>query len=271
MARRLTGRPGPPARLEGRRCVAFLSPGPAGPLARIARVSDLISARLRRRVRTAGADPLLTCYEPATGARTEISAVTLLNWVDKTSHLLDELGVGLGDGVQLALAGTAPGHWVTAVWELACWQVGAAVRLDAREGAALVVTGPDWAPHAGSRVDVVACSLHPLGLPLAGDLPAPVLDYALEVRGQADVYPAVAQDPATPAWSDPERRLSQADLVAGPPLHPARRLVRPTSPWGTAQAALVVPLLGGGSTVVVAGEVDDDQLARIRADERTEG
>lgn len=234
-------------------------------------MSDLISARLRRRVRTAGADPLLTWYEPATGARTELSAVTLLNWVDKTSHLLDELGLGAGDGVQLALAGSAPGHWVTAVWELACWQVGAVVRLDEAVGAALVVTGPDWQPYAGGPADVVACSLHPLGLPLPGELPPAVLDYALEVRGQSDVYPAVAQDASAPAWSDPGRRLSQADLVAGPPLHPARRLVRPSSPWGTAQAALVVPLLGGGSTVVVAGEVDHDQLARIRADERTEG
>ena len=232
-------------------------------------MNELLPARLRRRVRTAGGEPLLTWYEPATGARTELSAATLLNWVDKTSHLLGELGVDSGDAVQLALAGTAPGHWVTAVWELACWQVGACVALDAGE-AALVVTGPDWSDHAGSAVDVVACSLHPLGLPLAGSLPAPVLDYALEVRGQADVYPATAQPADLLAWTDGGRRLTQADLVAGPWSRPARRLVRPSTPWDTARDSVVRAVATGGSSVLVAGPVTDEQLERIRSDERAE-
>ena len=234
-------------------------------------MSELIGARLRRRVRTAGAAPLLTYYEPATGARTELSAVTLLNWVDKTSHLLDELGVQPGDAVRLALAEEAPGQWVTAVWELACWQVGAVVAVDHPAGAALVVTGPDWAAHVEAGVDVVACSLHPLGLPLSARLPPGDLDYALEVRGQADVYPAAPQSGLAPAWSDPERRLSQAQLIAldaGPA--GTRRLVRPDGPWPTAVEAVLRPLLGGGSAVVVAGPVTEDQLARIRQDERVE-
>ena len=163
-------------------------------------MSDTVSALLRRRARTAGAEPLLTWYHPATGARTELSAVTLLNWVDKTSHLLDELDVTPGAVVRLALAEEAPGHWVTAVWELACWQVGAAVAVGTTDGAALVVTGPAWQEHADAPVDVVACSLHPLGLPFADPLPAPLFDYALEVRGQSDVYPAVLQPGTAPAW-----------------------------------------------------------------------
>jgi uncharacterized protein (TIGR03089 family) len=234
-------------------------------------VSELISARLRRRVRTAGADPLLTYYEPATGARTELSAVTLLNWVDKTCHLLDELGVQPSDVVQLALAEEAPGHWVTAVWELACWQLGAVAAVDHPAGAALVVTGPGWAAHADAGVELVACSLHPLGLPFGTDLPAAVLDYALEVRGQADVYPAAPQSGLAAAWSDAERRLTQDELIAldaGPA--GARRLVRPDGPWTSAAEAVVRPLLAGGSAVVVAGPVTDDQLARIRQDERVD-
>ena len=232
-------------------------------------MSELIGARLRRRVRTAGAVPLLTYYEPATGARTELSAVTLLNWVDKTSHLLDELGVQPGDVVRLALAEEAPGHWVTAVWELGCWQVGAAVAVGHPAGAALVVTGPAWAAHADADVDVLACSLHPLGLPFGAGLPPTVSDYALEVRGQPDVYPAAPQSGLAPAWSDPERRLSQAELVELDP-GPAgsRRLVRPDSPWPTAVEAVLRPLLAGGSAVVVAGPATEDQLARICRDER---
>ncbi|SDT20635.1 TIGR03089 family protein [Friedmanniella luteola] len=233
-------------------------------------MSETVSGLLRRRARTAGADPLLTWYQPATGARTELSAVTLLNWVDKTSHLLDELGVAAGDVVHLVLAGEAPGHWVTAVWQLACWQVGAEVAAGDADGAALVVTGPAWEEHAGSAVDVVACSLHPLGLPFGAALPAPVLDYALEVRGQSDVYAAVAQPGPSAAWSDPERRLSQAELVAVDAGPAGRRLVRPTAPWPTALAAVLRPLVAGGSSVVVDGPADEAVLARIQADERAD-
>lgn len=232
----------------------------------------LVTGRLRTRARNAGADPLLTYYEPAGGTRVELSAVTLLNWVDKTSHLLDELDVSPGDAVGLVLAEAAPGSWVTAVWELACWQVGAVVRVgpDAPATARLLVTGPDWTPYADAGPDVLACSLHPLGLPLGGHLPPAVLDYALEVRGQADRYAPVRQPTSALAWQDEQRQLTQADLLTGtwPPL---RRLVRPSTPWATAQSALLAPLLGGGSTVVVAGPAQEDQLAQIATQERITG
>ena len=233
-------------------------------------MSELITARLRRRVRAAGGEPLLTSYEPATGARVELSAVTLLNWVDKTCHLLDELDLSAGDVVGLALAEEAPGHWVTAVWELACWQVGAAVRVGRYDSVPVLVTGPEWAPYAGAAPEVLACSLHPLGLPLGGGLPSSVLDYAAEVRGQADSYAPVAQPAEALAWQDEERRLDQAALVAGPWPATARTLVRPTTPWPTAHAAVLAPLLTGGSTVVVSGPVSDDELARISRDERVD-
>ena len=68
-------------------------------------MSELISGRLRRWVRDRGASPLLTYYDLATGERTELSGVSLANWVDKTSNLLvDELGAGAGDQVELTLA-----------------------------------------------------------------------------------------------------------------------------------------------------------------------
>ena len=235
------------------------------------RPPELVTGRLRRRAESRGADPLLTYYEPARGVRVELSAVTLLNWVDKTCHLLDELDVAPGDTVGLVLAGSAPGHWVSVVWELACWQVGAvvAVGADAAAGARLLVTGPDWGPYADAGADVLACSLHPLGLPLSGPLSPSVLDYALEVRGQADRYAPVPQPSAALAWQDGERRLTQADLLAGS-WPPERRLVRPSTPWPTAQAAVLAALLGGGSTVVVAGPAEEDSLVRIAEQERAE-
>lgn len=236
-------------------------------------MSDTVSALLRRRALTAGAEPLLTWYQPATGARTELSAVTLLNWVDKTSNLLDELDVSPGDVVALPLAEAAPGHWVTAVWQLACWQVGAEVAVGGDPGdAALVVTGPDWEPAVAAGVDVVACSLHPLGLPFGTPLPAAVLDYSLEVRGQSDVYPAARQPADGPAWSDAERRLSQAGLAeAGAAAGPAgRRLVRPDGPFATALAAVLRPLVAGGSSVVVDGPAEPATLERLAREERAE-
>lgn len=233
-------------------------------------VTDLIPTLLRLRSRRAGAEPLLTYYEPAAGTRIELSAVTLLNWVDKTSHLLDELDVTPGDAVELPLALTAPGHWVTAVWQLACWQVGAAVVVgtDLAEPR-LRVAGPDWAARRrDDGVDLVACSLHPLGLPFAEPLPSAVVDYALEVRGQGDQYPAVTQPAAVLAWLDADRRLSHADLVAGAAVASGRRLVVPGEPWATTRAAVLDAVRSEGSSVVVAGPVSPDQLTRIREDER---
>lgn len=229
---------------------------------------ELISDRLRRRLREQGSAPLITYYDLATGERTELSGVTFSNWADKTANLaVDELMLDPGDQVELAVAATHPGHWVSLAWVLACWQIGATVTIGRAASARVVVCGPDWAGYQGST-ELVACSLHPLGLGLAGSLPAGVLDYALEVRGQPDVHTATPQSGLAPAWRDDDRQLSQADLVAAGPVAGRRRLVQPGSPWDTVSAALVQPLLGGGSTVVVAGPATAERLARITTDER---
>ncbi|HEV2929557.1 MAG TPA: TIGR03089 family protein, partial [Propionibacteriaceae bacterium] len=155
-------------------------------------MSELISGRLRRWVRERGASPLLTYYDLTTGERTELSGISVANWVDKTSNLLaDEFGAGPGDRVELVLAERSPGHWVTLVWQLACWQVGAAVTLGRRTAASVVVVGPGDPIAADPETPVLVCSLHPLGLPLTGPPPAGVLDYALEVRAQPDQHAAV--------------------------------------------------------------------------------
>ena len=232
-------------------------------------MSELIGARLRRWVRDQGASPLLTYYDPAHGERVELSGVSVANWVDKTSNLLvDELDLEPDDPVDLTLAKGHPGHWVSLVWVLACWQVGAVVSLD-QGPAKVAVLGPDDPTEAARADTVLVCSLHPLGLPLPGPPPAHAVDYALEVRSQPDQHAAVPQSGLTLAWRDPDRQLTQADLVARPGSG-VRRLVQPTDPWDTARTALVEPLLGGGSTVVVAGGRDAGRLAEIAAQERVD-
>lgn len=236
-------------------------------------MSELISGRLKRRIRDQGSAPLITYYDLVTGSRTEMSAITFGNWADKTSNLLvDELMLDEGDTVDLAVARTDPGHWVTLAWVMACWQVGLTVTVGHPSSARLVVSGPDWSPYGGA-VELVACSLHPLGLGFTATLPPGVVDFALEVRGQPDAYAATPQSGLAAAWHDDDRQLTQADLVASVPTPGRRRLVRPSDPWTTVSTALLEPLLTGGSTVVVAGPQvtgpnEADRIARIASDER---
>jgi uncharacterized protein (TIGR03089 family) len=231
-------------------------------------VSHFIAEALRSRVRSGGGAPLLTYYDLATGERTELSATTFANWVDKTSNLAtDELWVEPGDRVALRLARTAPGHWVTAVWEVACWQVGAVVDVTASSGAGVVIAGPDVVEAQNGSQTVVACSLHPFATGL-GRLPVGVTDYDLAVRAHPDSYLAVAQPATAPAWVDESGTLTQADLLgAVVDRSPRRRLVRPSSPWITARDGLITALVSGGSAVVVVGE-DQEALGRIQTMER---
>lgn len=232
-------------------------------------MTKLISDHLRRRLRDRGSAPLVTYYDLGSGERTELSGVTFGNWVDKTSNLLvDELMLETGDRIELTVAQTHPGHWVTLVWELAAWQLGATVTIGHQPSARLVVCGPDWSAYEGVA-DLVACSLHPLGLGFAQPLPAGVVDYSLEVRAQPDSYAAAPQSGLALAWFDPQRQLTQADLVAAAPGPAQRRLIRPTDPWSTACSALLQPLLTGGSAVIVVGD-DPDQLQRITEQEQVD-
>jgi uncharacterized protein (TIGR03089 family) len=164
----------------------------------------------------------------------------------------------------MPLAIEAPGHWLTAVWQLACWQVGLVVDLTNPYTAAAVVTGRHWQGHA--ERDIFACALHPLGFGFDEPLPDGVRDYAIEVRSHADRYFGYPPEPGATAWVDAERTLSQEDLVTvdGPS---ERRLVRARDPWPSCRDGIVTALVTGGSAVVVVGG-NDDQVTRIADSER---
>jgi uncharacterized protein (TIGR03089 family) len=228
-------------------------------------MSALLAELLRQRVRVNGSAPLFTFYDLDSGARTELSATSFSNWVDKTSNLLvEEVAVDEGDVISMPLAVEAPGHWLTAVWQLACWQVGLVVDLTNPASPAAVVTGREWQGHAAG--DVFACALHPLGFGFGEPLPNGVRDYAIEVRSRADSFFGPPPEGAATAWVDPERTLSQADLVSLDSQR-VRRLVRAGDPWATCRDGVVTALVTGGSAVVVVGG-DSDQLARIAESER---
>lgn len=239
-------------------------------------MTALIADLLRQRVRRGGAAPLLTYYDLDTGERTELSATSFLNWVDKTSNLfVDDLRLESGAVVGLELARSAPGHWLTLAIELASWQIGATVTVGQPTGAAVdvLVVGPDWqGADLTSAETVLACALHPLGLGFAQPLPASLVDFAVEVRGQSDVYLPTGGTGEELAWVDDQRRLTQDDLVRqGGALGggTARRLVPVSDPWSSVRDGLLVTLVTGGSVVLIQGE-DPDRVARIRQDERVE-
>lgn len=218
---------------------------------------------LADRARRDGSAPLLTWYRPETGARTELSLRTFANWVDKTANLLETLDV------TTEVAGTLntdhPGHWMSLVWPLAAWQRGCGFTTEVGPASGLVVVGPDF-PAAHPPALTVACSLHPLGLGLQG-LPPGVLDFTSEALAEPDAHYATPVRIDDPAWTDADQEISHAATGQVPPVA-GRVLVRPTTAWATLAAALLGPLLGGGSAVVVEGPVTADALARLAAAER---
>ena len=221
---------------------------------------------LAERGRRNGSDPLLTWYRPETGGRTELSVKTFANWVDKTANLLDTLEVsGLVAG---PVSTDHPGHWMSLVWPLAAWQRGCCYTPALDAAAELVVVGPESPlPHPPALT--IACSLHPLALGLR-DLPSGVLDFTGEALAEPDAHYALEVAANALAWSGAGPHRSHAATAQVTP-QPGRILVRPSSAWETLAAAILGPLLGGGSAVVVEGPVDDAALARLAAAERATG
>ena len=228
---------------------------------------------LQHRLRHDPGRPLLVWYGPA-DERVELSATTFSNWVDKTVNLLDDLGWVHSPVVGAPLLRQRPGHWVSLVWAAAVWQAAGELRTsDSLPGPPVdvVVAGPDVAqPVPG--VDTVACSLHPLGAAFESLAPG-TIDY-YEVLGQPDIHtPAELADPDAPAWRDDTSALSHGELIASVQGRAGRRLVpvaADADALSVLRAALLEPVRGGGSSVVVEGTADEQRLARIAAAERTE-
>lgn len=203
-----------------------------------------------------GARPFLTWYDLADSARTELSAISWANWVDKTANLLtDEYDLGEGDVVQLDVLAERPRHWMGLVWVAACWRAGCLASIVDRDSADLLVTGPN--PTPGDR-STIACSLHPLGLGLR-DLPAGVPDYATEARLQPDSFLGAPANPAAPAWRDTDTELTLAELES-PPIA-GRVEVTALAPFGVLGQALLGPLAGGGSVVLLEDTATSDTSA----------
>ena len=252
-----------------------MAPPPATP-------ADLLAQALRR----SPATPLVTYYDDATGERVELSATTVANWVSKTANLLqEEFDVGPGSSVAVAL----PVHWQTAAVLLAVWSCGATVLDTAAEDdgrlddADVVLAAQDrLAPlEELGHPELLGLSLHPLGMGMTG-YAGPARDFALEVRGRADVFsPWSAPRPDDPGLALGGLTVSLAGLVETAAELAARlglvegdRVLvdaRTAAEAGPA-AWLLAPLAAGASVVLVTSPdaaAPETQARRARTERVT--
>ncbi|WP_223148613.1 TIGR03089 family protein [Aeromicrobium ginsengisoli] len=203
--------------------------------------------------------PLVTYYDMATGERVELSTTTTANWVAKTSNfLVDDLDAGPGTRIRIGL----PSHWLTTVWILSAWNVGASV---VDHAADIGLSGPDLVADEPHRV---AASLRPLG----GRFPQPpegFLDLGAEVPGHGDHFMALdLPEPSTAALDLDGTTSTHAELLASVVPDAARRLVVPGSIRRDAEL-ITAACLGGGSLVIVASATPE-QISRVAAQEGAE-
>jgi uncharacterized protein (TIGR03089 family) len=247
-------------------------------------MSETPAELLRTEVRRDGARPFLTFYDDATGERVELSTTTFDNWVAKTAGFLtDGLGAEAGERVALRL----PAHWQALAWAAACWTVGTCVVLsgdddggsEGPDGVQVTVAGPDAVvTAAGSAPEVVGLALRPLGGRFTEPLPAGVTDYAVEVPGYPDRFvPLAPPDDAEPALE----RAGTVHTLGGLVDHarqraeqvgagPGSRLLVATDDLGEALLdALLVPLVVGGSAVLVRHEDPAGRARRVDAEHVT--
>ncbi|MEU8422605.1 TIGR03089 family protein [Micromonospora sp. NPDC048835] len=129
--------------------------------------------------------PLLTWYDDASGDRTELSGVTLANWVSKTANLLvDEVGLAPGTPAGVLL----PPHWQTAAVLLGCWSAKLSV-VDTPGDVGVLFAAADQFDEAQSwsADERYALGLAPLAAPLR-QVPPGFADYVVEVRGHGDHF-----------------------------------------------------------------------------------
>lgn len=236
---------------------------------------------LADRVAADAAGPLITYYDDVTGERTELSAVTLANWVAKTANLLqDGLDVEPGHRVAVLLAP----HWQTAAVLLAAWANGAVVT-EVLPAEVLVVPEQrmfDFEPDGVGDPEadhVLVLSLHPLGgrLHRTGRLPASTTDYAAEVPVYGDVFTCYSPVEADAAalvvgevtWSAAELVHTARELAARLGLNAADRLMVDVGTGHDAGpvAWLLAPLAAGAS-IVLCANLDADKLAHRASTER---
>lgn len=211
------------------------------------------------------ARPRITYYDDATGARVELSALTLANWAAKTANMIrDEFGLVPGAKVAVLL----PAHWQTAAALLGVWWAGAEVVTTADADAELAFVGVDRLDDADDVPEVAVPSLDAMGGSVR-DLPVGVTDYASSVRIHGDNF---APNGAGAALDG----KSVLDVLDAAGASAARQgiavddRVLSTAPWTTATDIVdgLVAVLAAGASLVHVDNADAAGLDRKAQSEK---
>jgi uncharacterized protein (TIGR03089 family) len=221
----------------------------------------------------APAAPFVTYYDEATGERSELSARSLANWVAKTHFLLiDELGLGRGDAAFVAL----PAHWISVPAILGCLTAGLQVVEDAAAGAEVAFVAPNTAELAVGVPDSYAVAPSSAAVGLRGDTPEGVSDYVLAVRPQPDKWATVQlqagpEDPCLAGRTRGETVERARARAAELGIEGGARILTDREWAGSDDLidALFVPLVMGGSLVVVRNAAEDVLLRRAEQEKAT--
>ncbi|MFD6674287.1 TIGR03089 family protein [Rhodococcus zopfii] len=214
------------------------------------------------------AGPRITWYDDATGARIELSAVTLANWAAKTANMIrDEFGVLPGGRVAVLL----PAHWQTAAVLLGAWWAGADVVLDADPEAELALVTADRLDDVAEVAEVAALSLDAFGMPVA-NLPVGVTDYATHVRMHGDQFRSSGDGGAVLDGRSSSEILSAARESALSSGIGGSDRVLSNREWNTSDdliSGLLAVLAAGASLVQVTNPAADATERRVASEKVT--
>lgn len=212
------------------------------------------------------AGPRITWYDDATGARIELSAVTLANWAAKTANMIrDEFGVLPGGRVVVLL----PAHWQTAAVLLGAWWAGADVILRADPDAELALVTAGRLDEVADVAEVAALSLDAFGMPVP-DLPVGVTDYATHVRMHGDQFRSSGDgDAALEGRSSAEVLSAARGSAASAGIGGGDRVLS-SREWNTVDDLIsgLLAVLAAGASLVQVSNPDADATERRVASEK---
>ncbi|MFR9751155.1 TIGR03089 family protein [Nocardia sp. 004] len=209
--------------------------------------------------------PRVTYYDDATGARIELSGLTLANWAAKTANLLrDEFGLSPGARVAVLL----PAHWQTAAVLLGCWWAGAEVVLHPDQDAEVHLITVDRLDEVDDGGEIAALSLDAMGAPVP-DLPVGITDFATSVRVHGDHFlprgagAALAGMPVAAVLAEARKSAVRQGISAGD-------RVLSSMPWDTPGELIdgYLAVLAAGASLVQVVNPDPTLRDRRIASER---
>ncbi len=200
-------------------------------------------------------DPLVTFYDSASGERTELSGITMGNWIAKVSNfLVDDLDVNIGTRLRLAL----PGHWLRYVWLLSCWNTGVVI---ADHDAEIGLTGPEL--EAGEDIKL-ASALAPFGMRFA-QAPAGFVDIGVDVLSHSDHFEPFDVPTGTDlAWDVDGEKVSHSQALSQTKSGRSDRILIENNDLVADAKHLLNAVVGGGSLVIVrnGSRQDIENIAR---------